>query len=237
MTPNTDIFICTHKNVHIPVQNESYKLISCGGKPIDGAIMDNTGDNISKLNGFYCELTGIYWVWKNWDVKDYVGFCHYRRYFEFMDDIPDLSKEDYDVILTNPIGFGQSLYKRYENSFNIIDLDIMLNIAEVKYGVYCDNVLSGKWMNARNMFVMKKEHFYEYCEFLFGVIDEYRKVRNIQSMVDVYNLVLDNPKYRGDFIYQSRIAGFIAEYLLQIWVNHKGLKVKTFNYLHIERKS
>ncbi len=42
---------------------------------------DDTGDNISHKKRWYCELTGHYWVWKNVTDLNYVGFCHYRRYF------------------------------------------------------------------------------------------------------------------------------------------------------------
>lgn len=41
---------------------------------------DNTGDNISEKNPLYCELTGIYWLWKN-TTADYKGLMHYRRIF------------------------------------------------------------------------------------------------------------------------------------------------------------
>lgn len=47
-----------------------------------GFAHDNTGNNISYKNNLLCELTGMYWAWKNTKF-DYIGFCHYRRYFSF----------------------------------------------------------------------------------------------------------------------------------------------------------
>lgn len=46
-------------------------------------IKDNTGENISERNPYYCEMTGIYWAWKNDKKSDYIGSCHYRRVFDF----------------------------------------------------------------------------------------------------------------------------------------------------------
>lgn len=44
-------------------------------------IGDNTGDNISKRNREFCECTGLYWFWKNYDFAalEYVGNFQYRR--------------------------------------------------------------------------------------------------------------------------------------------------------------
>lgn len=53
----------------------------------EGFVGDNTGDNISEKNKYYCELSTQYWAWKNVEA-DYYGFCHYRRYMT-------LSKKDY----------------------------------------------------------------------------------------------------------------------------------------------
>jgi hypothetical protein len=50
--------------------------------PIASCIQDNTGDHISSKNALYGELTAHYWVWKNAPKTDYVGFCHYRRFFD-----------------------------------------------------------------------------------------------------------------------------------------------------------
>lgn len=58
---------------------------------------DNTGDNISSKNKYYCELSTQYWVWKNID-SEYYGFCHYRRY---------LSMSDKEYKSNDPSGRGQ----------------------------------------------------------------------------------------------------------------------------------
>ena len=39
---------------------------------------DSCEDNISSKNRDYCELTGLYWMWKGSDA-DIIGLCHYRR--------------------------------------------------------------------------------------------------------------------------------------------------------------
>lgn len=62
------------KPLHVGKTN-SYNDIGCIG--------DDTGDNISFKNPFYCELTAHYWVWKNESLSDYVGFMHYRRHLNF----------------------------------------------------------------------------------------------------------------------------------------------------------
>ncbi len=53
----------------------------------EGFVGDNTGENISDKNKYYCELSTQYWAWKNVEA-DYYGFCHYRRYMT-------LSSKDY----------------------------------------------------------------------------------------------------------------------------------------------
>ncbi len=46
---------------------------------------DDTGENDSEQNRMLCETTAQYWAWKHVD-SEYVGFCHYRRYFSFVDE-------------------------------------------------------------------------------------------------------------------------------------------------------
>ena len=87
-TPIVKILVASHKKYRMP-SDDIYLPLHVGaegktdpnGKPLDlGWTRDNTGDNISELNPGYCELTGLYWGWKNLKA-DYIGLVHYRRHF------------------------------------------------------------------------------------------------------------------------------------------------------------
>lgn len=83
---NISILVCTHKLTYIPKSKILVPIfVGKSQNDIDlpdSYLSDDSKDNISGLNGSYCELTGLYWAWKNID-SDYVGLCHYRRYFSF----------------------------------------------------------------------------------------------------------------------------------------------------------
>ncbi len=84
--PNIKILISCHKEVDYP-KSSCFLPVHVGaeGKRLLPHMQpDNEGDNISDRNFTYCELSAQYWAWKNLDA-DYVGQCHYRRYFYFGD--------------------------------------------------------------------------------------------------------------------------------------------------------
>jgi hypothetical protein len=80
------IYIAYHKESHL-VETDVYTPIHVGralsDKILPGMIGDDTGNNISHLNPIYCELTAAYWAWKNDIDSDFIGLCHYRRFFSF----------------------------------------------------------------------------------------------------------------------------------------------------------
>ena len=75
------IFVMTHKQFEDPTDSMYVPLqVGHAISPELGYLADDTGDNISRKNKSFCELTGIYWLWKNFHTCDYIGICHYRRY-------------------------------------------------------------------------------------------------------------------------------------------------------------
>lgn len=92
------ILIAAHKPYGF-AQDDIYMPVQVGAALNDkfGAACDDTGDNISDKNPYYCELTGLYWMWKN--VKaDYCGLVHYRRYFAVRGCRRLFGRNKYDAI-------------------------------------------------------------------------------------------------------------------------------------------
>lgn len=109
---NIKILVATHKKYQMPTDS-MYLFIHVGkeGKNDLGYIGDNTGDNISSTNSRLCELTGIYWAWKNIQA-DYIGVVHYRRYFTTKGLFSTLGKNKFDYIASEKE--MEALLKEYD---------------------------------------------------------------------------------------------------------------------------
>lgn len=88
------ILVCCHKPCTLPQNPDGIFLpIHVGaaisdmdmGMQRDDQVNGLPCDNISAKNKSYCELTAIYWAWKNikklYPDVEYVGLNHYRRFF------------------------------------------------------------------------------------------------------------------------------------------------------------
>lgn len=85
MDKEIKIYICCHKASILPAGRYFFPIqvgTALTANRLPHMLRDNKGDNISDRNQRYNELTAQYWAWKN-DRSEYVGFCHYRRYFSF----------------------------------------------------------------------------------------------------------------------------------------------------------
>lgn len=228
-------FVITHKKFKAPEIN-GYTPIQVGaeGKEKIGYITDNTGENISSKNENYCELTGLYWIWKNHKESSIVGISHYRRYFSKSEII---KSEEYflkqteierilkrnDIILPKKEVYKETAYNQYCNSSGFSsDLEKVKNIIKGIYPDYLDayeEVMNQNKMYQYNMLICKKELYDSFCEWLFNILFELEKDTDLSKYND----------------YQKRIYGFLAERLLNVWVKKNNLKVKEIKVVNTEQ--
>lgn len=175
-------------------------------------VCDNQGDNISLKNREYCELTALYWIWKN-DSAKYAGLCHYRRHFCLnKSELRKLSSSGIDVILTIPILNFPNVREAYSHDHLEEDWDTMLEAVEKlqpQYRETADKLQNGVFYYGYNMFIARKEVLDEYCEFLFPILK-----------------YCEEKCGKKEDKYQNRYIGFLAERLLSIFFLHNENKYK-----------
>ena len=213
------IFTMTHKKFAQP-EDPIYMPLHVGrANGADyGYVGDHTGDNISAKNCYYGELTGVYWVWKNVRTTDYVGICHYRRYFcteegRILNEKDYLSVlKDYDIITSKKLKLNFSYFDGYDGDYNIFDLITTGETIRQMYPEYYDTferLVHGNGTYFGNMMVTSKALYDEYAEWLFSIFAD------VEKKID--------PSGYDD--YHKRVFGFISEFLLYVWVEVKRLKV------------
>lgn len=232
---NIKIIIATHKKYEMPKDN-MYIPIHVGkeGKEDLGYIGDNIKDNISLKNPYYCELTGLYWAWKNLDA-DYIGLAHYRRHFAIKKKNKDkfnniLSYDEanelldsVDIILPKKRKYYiENLYDHYKHTMYVEPLDETRKIIEEKYKDYLpyfERLHKRTSAHMFNMFIMKKDILNGYCEWLFDILGELEKR-------------VDNSKYDS---FHARFYGRVSELLLDVYLEKNNLKYKEIPFIYMEK--
>ena len=74
------MFVITHKSIEKKIELDDFYYLGVGNNKNNAEFKDSSMDNISEKNPHYCELTGLYWMWKNTNYEE-IGLCHYRRFF------------------------------------------------------------------------------------------------------------------------------------------------------------
>lgn len=232
------IIVAAHKKYQMP-KDPMYLPVQVGaeGKEPIGYQSDNKGKNISSKNPYFCELTGLYWAWKNLDAN-YIGLSHYRRHFSVQKHIPkdknkkfecilkenELKKilEHTDVVLPKKRKYYiENLYNHYKHTMYIEPLDITGQIIKEKYPQYYDEFEKlHKRTSAHmfNMLIMKKEILNDYCTWLFDILFELEKRIDI-SQYDAFH---------------ARFFGRVSELLLDVWINTNNISYEEVKVVDME---
>lgn len=232
------IVIATHKKYNMPSDTELYLPVQSGAaiSSVLGYQRDNVGDNISCKNKEYNELCVMYWAWKNLDA-DYIGVVHYRRHFLSLsntgnginncitlEEITELFKK-YDIILPKKNRYPVSIEKHYIYSYagnkKILkeDLDSLRKAIQNVEPEFCkslEKVLRSHSAHMYHMCIMKREHYNDYCKFMFSITDEIENIRGERNPSDRY-------------------IGGLSELILDIWIENKNLKIKELMILELEK--
>ena len=235
-TQLVNLYISTHKDFKCEVlKNPSYKILCDDISQLKNnyslEIIPTYKDNeIYPKKRAYGECSKMYYIWKLYKSGNisskYVGFVHYRRVFKFRNNIPDLDDifSKNDVILPRRIKFSESLYKQFKIHHVVHFLDESIEIIKEKfpdYYPYVNNSLLKKTGYFYNIFIMKKNDFIKWGDFVYGIILELDKRYNLTSDNDIKKLMSEEIKKhkikKPDIDYQSRLEGFIIERLGNIF--------------------
>lgn len=232
------IVVATHKLSALP-DDPLYLPVHAGAQVHDYTLPytpDNTGDHISEKNATFCELTALYWAWKNLEA-DYIGLCHYRRYFCARGtkrilsggEAAELASEAEIILPKKRNYFIETNYSQYIHAHHAADLDTTRQIlAELStqagtpdYAAAYDRVMGRTDGHRFNMLIMRRETLDAYCGWLFGVLFELEKR-------------LDTSSYSP---YDARVYGFVAERLLDVWLTANDRQYTELPFLFTEKQN
>lgn len=228
------MYVITHKkfNYSLPQNYQTLLVGANKNQNPDNYLADNTGDNISNKNKSFCELTGLYWIWKN-TSDEKVGLSHYRRYFSnyhqrkqldlavlFRGKATPVSTASLDQdlahvdwIVSQPERSGDgTIGENFAKYHHAKDLEITRKVLKEKYPEFVtafDQTLASERGSFYNMFYTSREQLNSYCDWLFDILFEVEKKVDISSYSD----------------YQQRLFGFLSERLLNVYLRSKDLKV------------
>lgn len=223
------MYMVTHKDVDFVPEGRTPIFVG-NGKPSKEYLRDNTLNNISSKNKNYCELTAYYWIWKNDKTSDFVSIEHYRRFFMNKNIIPRiLTKEKmvellekYDVVTGKPARTKMSIKEFYIARHYGEDLLFAEKRIKEKYPEYLSTfkkIMDGHMSPMFNMMCTSKEMFDSYCEWLF----------------DILFFVEENVNFENRTPYQQRAMGFLAERLMNIWVEVNTDKIGRLPIYYLEQ--
>lgn len=233
--PRVQLLVAAHKPYRMP-QDALYRPIwvNAANRPQapQGWLRDDAGESISTKNENYCELTALYWAWKNLDA-DYIGLCHYRRYFAGKRTGEKWSRiltaqqaqallQRTPVLLPSPRNYYiETNYSQYAHAHHAQDLDETRAILAERWPEYLpayDASMRRTSGHRFNMLVMRRDLLDAYCTWLFGVLFE------LERRLDI----------SGYSANDRRVFGFVSERLLDVWLETNHISYRELPVVNLE---
>jgi hypothetical protein len=225
--PRVKVFIVSHKPCDLPhdgVMTPFHVGRAVSQRKEEMAWMqgDDIGDNISSKNLQYCEMTAHYWIWKNVKDVEYVGVCHYRRFFgvDITEEKVSEMLADADVIMVEPSWHIDSVYAYFAKFMGAENMTILWRVMKKlspEYTETLETICDGVKFYPFNMLICRKHLFDEYCEWMFSILNECERFVKL------------SPYTNG-----QRALAYMSELLTGVYFIHRKLRIKTVPYIKVE---
>ena len=205
----------------------------------DHWLKENNGENISNLNKYYGEVSGIFWIWKNRlndkGKNDWVGNCHYRKLwlnnlynkkqklslnslYSNLLNIDNQIFKDCDAVQVQPIILKkETLFQQFDKVHKNNVLKNCVNFLTSTEREKFLNHLNGNKICGLNMFITKTSFFKEYCENLFPWLKKCLDYCVNNNLCNDYN---------------TRLPAFLAERYTSYWFSQNA-KSKYLSYARL----
>lgn len=256
MSTNVKLYSVFHKQFFIPTALwvepiHAGKSIASVELEMNG---DNTGDNISDLNPTFCELTAVYWIWKNVDRSKVPlwGLMHYRRYLVR----PNL----WDLLGGRKSFFStQADAKHFFENITEEGIQRDLQKFDVIMPFQRKLIANGQRMSIEDQFktMHSEEHWKLMIEVLLEKYPAYEESLHFfknstrmyyaNMMIAPWSIWDSYLSWLFDILfeinrrieiptdaYQKRILGFLCERLHNLYIYHNKLSVKRYVTLNID---
>lgn len=226
------LYVVMHKPARYP-QGTGFVPIQVGQADDFAALRDDNGENIAAKNASFCELTALYWIWKN-DTSTAAGLVHYRRYFAKKHCIGPpwnriASEETLEEILATcdmilpkkRHYYIETNYSQYAHAHHEKDLVQTRRVLEAHYPEYVpafDAVMARRSGHRFNMLLCRREVLDAYCSWLFPILFA------LEESIDL----------SGYDAYNRRVFGFLGERLLDVWLENQELRIAELPVVNTE---
>lgn len=239
----TVVLVAAHKKYRMP-DDSIYLPVHVGhaGKEDIGYVGDDTGPNISKDNPRFCELTGVYWAWKNLSA-DYIGLVHYRRHFTRKPFLKRLGKDRFASVLTQqelepllaryplivpkPRKYHiETMYSHYVHLPYAFEKDLQALRQAVgslapDYLPAFDTVMGRTSCHMFNMFIMRWQEFDAYCSWLFPILFEVDRHIDVSAYTPM----------------EARAVAYFGEFMLDVWNEKQRLPYFELPVMFMEKQN
>lgn len=219
MKQNFFLMIAFHKK-NFNIGSKDFFPIHVGKKLSNtdlGIAGDNTGDNISDKNKSFCELTALFWAWKNINAE-YYGLMHYRRYF------------------LKPRG----IFGKFFVDFNFFRKKLKNSSKDKSFFSYSSTQIFSTESNFSNHFNKFKifiknnsEEFDlfvpEYLYFSTSIKEHYKTHHNLQDLLQIENIINNkHPEFLESF---EKIMSGNKLYAYNMFIAKKYFYIAYMNWL------